>query len=88
MGPIGFGKIFRSFLKSLGASLLMGGAAWMICMMGEWEHGGVSVEKIGLLSGAILAALLVYGGTSFLLGSEELRLAVEGVKKKYRFLRS
>jgi putative peptidoglycan lipid II flippase len=87
MGRIGLGQIFRSFLKSLGASILMGTVAWGICMQGDWGQSGVTMEKIGLLSGAIFAAILVYGGTSYILGSEELHLAIEGVKKKFKSLR-
>jgi putative peptidoglycan lipid II flippase len=84
MGPIGFGRIFRSLLKSLGASLIMGAVAWIISRQGEWAQSGVSPEKIGLLLGAITIAILVYGGASYLLGSEELYLAAEGVKRKVR----
>jgi putative peptidoglycan lipid II flippase len=88
MGPIGFGKIFRSLLKSLGASLVMGAVAWMISRQGEWGQSGVSPEKIGLLLGAMAMAILVYGGASYLLGSEELHLAAEGMKRKVRSWRS
>jgi putative peptidoglycan lipid II flippase len=87
MGKIGLRIIFRSFLKSLMAALIMGAVAWAICWQGEWELSGVSLEKIGLLSGSILVAILVYGGASYILGSEELHLAIGGIKKKFKSLR-
>jgi len=67
MGEIGLGKIFRSFSKSLGAALLMGAVALIISLQGEWQQSGVTPEKIALLGGAIVAAIAVYGVTSFFL---------------------
>jgi peptidoglycan biosynthesis protein MviN/MurJ (putative lipid II flippase) len=84
MGKIGLGKIVRSFLKSLGASLLMGAVALIISLQGEWQQSGVTVEKIALLGGAIAAAIAVYGVTSFFLGSEELGLVVAGVRRRLK----
>jgi putative peptidoglycan lipid II flippase len=84
MGRIGLGKIVRSFLKSFGASLLMGSVALIISLQGEWQQAGVTPEKIGLLGGAIIAAIAVYGATSYFLGSEELQLVLEGVRKRIK----
>jgi hypothetical protein len=66
----------------------MGAVAWMISRQGEWGQSGVSPEKVGLLLGAIAIAILIYGGASYLLGSEELHLAAEGMKRKVRSWRS
>lgn len=88
MGPIGFAKIFRSFLKSLGASVIMGAVAWTICRQGEWVQSGISLEKICLLLGAIILAILVYAGAGYLVGSEELHLVLGGIKRKIKSLRS
>lgn len=84
MGKIGLGKIVRSFFKSLGASVVMGIAALLISLQGEWVQAGATLEKIGLLGGAIAAAIAVYGVTSYFLGSEELQLVLEGVKKRLK----
>jgi len=84
MGKIGLGKIVRSFFKSLGASLLMGAVALIISLQGEWQQSGVTPEKIALLGGAIVAAIAVYGVTSFFLGSEELQLVMAGVRKRFK----
>ena len=80
-------KIFRSFVKSLGASIIMGAACLAICLKGDWEKSGASLEKVVLLAAALTVAIFVYGGASYFFGSEELRLAVEGVKKKLTPLR-
>jgi putative peptidoglycan lipid II flippase len=84
LGRIGLRQIFRSFLKSLGASLIMGVVVLVICLQGEWEKTGASLEKVGLLSVAMLVAIFVYAGASHFFGSEELKLAVEGIKKKFK----
>ena len=82
LGKIGASKIIRSFLRSLGASILMGAVAFGICSGTSWDTPGVTAQKIGLLLGAILAGILVYGGACFLFGTEELHFVMEIVKKK------
>jgi len=82
LGKIGASNIIRSFLKSLGASFLMGAVAWGICSGTSWETSGVTAQKIWLLLGAILVGILVYGGACYLFGSEELHSAIEIIKKK------
>ncbi len=82
LGRIGLRQIWGSFLKSLGASAVMGATAWVVCMQGEWEQTGASAGKVGLLLVAVLVAILVYGGVSHFFGSEELKLAVGGIRKK------
>jgi putative peptidoglycan lipid II flippase len=82
LGRIGASRIIRSFFKSLGASILMGIVAYAISFSGPWETTGVTGTKIGLLLGAILASVLVYGGACYFFGSEELHSALELIKKK------
>jgi putative peptidoglycan lipid II flippase len=82
LGRIGASNIIRSFLKSLGASLLMGAVALVICSKGPWQTTGVTAEKIWLLLGAILVGIFVYGGSCYLFGSQELHSAVEIIRKK------
>ncbi len=84
LGRLGAAKIIRSFLKSMGASGLMGVVIYAICSGGTWDTTGVTAEKISLLIGAILVGILVYAAACYLLGSEELHSAVEMVKKKIR----
>lgn len=84
IGPIGATRMIQSFTKNLSASILMGLIAYAICFQGGWDRSGITGEKIGLLSGAIGAGMIVYGATCYLLGSEEIHAAVELVKKRFR----
>jgi len=82
LGRLGAAKIIRSFLRSMGASGLMGVVVYAISSGGAWDASGVTVEKISLLIGAILVGILVYAIASYLLGSEELPSVLEMVKKR------
>jgi putative peptidoglycan lipid II flippase len=82
LGKIGASNIVHSFFKNLGASFLMGAVVLAICSGGPWQKTGVSIEKIGLLLGAILAGIAVYGGACYFFGSQELRSAMEVIKMK------
>ena len=82
MGKIGLGKISLSFSKSLGASLIMGAAAFGISRQGEWGQAGVTPEKVGLLTGAMVAGIVIYGASAYFLKSEELGFVLEGIGKK------
>jgi putative peptidoglycan lipid II flippase len=82
LGKIGASNIARSFFKNLGASLLMGAAVLAICSGGPWQKTGVTIEKIWLLLGAILAGIAVYVGACYFFGSQELRSAIEVIKTR------
>jgi len=82
LGKIGASNIARSFVKNLGASLLMGAVVFAICSGGLWQKGGVSIEKIFLLLGAILAGIAVYAGACYCFASQELRSAMEVIRTK------
>lgn len=84
LGSIGASAILRSFLKSLASSLLMAAVIFLICSKGSWNQDGVTLEKIALLGGAIVAGILVYGGTCHLLGSQEFYFVREMIKRKVR----
>jgi len=82
LGWIGARKIIHSSLKSLGASALMGGVAYLVCSGAAWDTPGVTGGKVSLLIGAVLGGVMVYGGACYLLGSEEMRAAWEIIKKR------
>jgi len=82
VGRIGARKIFFSFLKSLGASAVMGGAAYMVSSGGAWKTAGVTGAKVSLLLAAVLVGLMVYSGTCYFLRSEEMRATLEIIRKK------
>ena len=84
LGRIGAKKIFYSFLKSLGASLVMGFAAYMLCSAGPWHTSGATLGKILLLLGSVFSGMVVYGGMSYLLGGEEIHSVMTIVRGKLK----
>jgi len=82
LGRMGADKIIHSFCKSLGASILMGVVAYAICAGDLWHTTGVTPMKMGLLSAAILAGILVYAGACSIFRSEELHFVIETFKKR------
>jgi putative peptidoglycan lipid II flippase len=82
IGPLGTTRILRSFGKNLGASFLMGMAAYALCAQGHWDTSGITGEKLAFLSGAIGIGILVYGVSCYLLHSEEIHAAVDLAKRK------
>lgn len=61
---------------------MMGVVVYIICMGGLWHTSGATLDKIMLLLGAVLAGIFVYGGASYLLGSEEIHSTLQIIKKK------
>jgi putative peptidoglycan lipid II flippase len=82
LGRMGAKKILLSFGRSLGASLAMGGVAYLICLGDLWQTSGATLEKVLRLSAAVLAGIFVYGGASYLGGSEEFHSAWQILKQK------
>ena len=82
IGPLGARRILRSSGKSLAASLLMGLVAYEICLAGRWDMPGLTSEKIALLSAALAAGILAYVGSCYLLGSEEIKSAMNLFRKR------
>jgi len=82
LGPLGAGRILRSFGKHLTASLLMGLSAYLITRAGDWKSSGLTWEKLVLLAASLGAGLGVYGTACYLLRSEEVRAAVGLARKK------
>jgi len=64
--------------------MLVGAVAYGVCSLGRWHTTGVTGIKIILLLGAILSGVGVYGGTSHLLGSEEMGSLWEMIQNKIR----
>jgi len=83
IGPIGAGGILRSSGKNLAASLLMGVSAYTICLPGEWTTSGFTLEKLGLLTLALVVGISVYGLASFLLRSGEIEAALNLVRNRW-----
>ncbi len=83
LGRIGGKEVFYSFLKSFGASLAMGLAAFAVASIGPGPTSDV-MGKILLLLGSVFLGMIVYGGISYILGGEEIRFAMSIVSEKLR----
>ena len=82
VGPLGAGRILRSFGKHLTASFLMGLSAYGVSLAGDWESSRLSWEKILLLVVSLGAGLGVYGTFCYLFRSEEVRAALELARRR------
>ena len=82
VGPLGAGRILRSFGKHLTASFLMGLSAYGVSLAGDWESSRLTWEKILLLAVSLGAGLGVYGAACYLLRSEEVRAALELARRR------
>jgi putative peptidoglycan lipid II flippase len=84
LGRMGAKKIAISFLRSLGASFVMGIVAYLICAGGSWNTSGVTAEKILLLLGSVSIGMIVYGGMSYFLGGEEVYSMMAILREKMK----
>jgi putative peptidoglycan lipid II flippase len=83
LGRIGGRKIFHSLLKSLAASGVMGGCVWALTSIDTWQQGGVTLLKVGLLLGSVVGGGVVYGASSYLLGSGEMHALAGALRKRF-----
>ena len=84
IGPMDGSRIFKSLLKIVPASALMGMLGWWISTYPMWEMRGEYLFKAALLSGVMIASVLLYIFSMWVLKSEELEFMWGMVKKKKR----
>ncbi len=84
IGRIDAGRILRSLVKIIPASLAIGVIGWWVSLNPLWQQRGHSLSKIGLLGGGIVASVCFYLGAMWLLRSEELGFLWGIVRKKAR----
>jgi hypothetical protein len=61
----------------------MGAAAYAICFQVSWEASGLTAEKMAVLLGALGMGVLVYGGTCYFFGMDEIHSAMGLVRRKF-----
>jgi hypothetical protein len=61
----------------------MGVSAYTICLPGEWITSGFTLEKLGLLTLALVVGISVYGLASYLLRSGEIEAALNLVRNRW-----
>jgi putative peptidoglycan lipid II flippase len=82
------GRIIRSFLKIITASVIMGLSGRALLHGELWEKGGETLEKTIYFSGAMTLCLIVYIGVSYLLRNEEMNYLYEILRNKLTGKRS
>ena len=82
IGRIDAGRILRSLVKIIPASLAIGVIGWWISRNLVWELGGKSLYKMGLLGGGIVLSVFFYIAAMWLMKSEELEFIWRMVKRR------
>jgi putative peptidoglycan lipid II flippase len=77
-------RIFRSFVKIIFVSSVMGVIGWMLLHGELWQIHGKTLSKAFYLSGTIAICLGIYFFLSYLLKSEEASYVMEMIKQKFR----
>ena len=86
IGGIRGGRILRSFLKCLGASLAMGAALWylnpvFLSLIQSLHLTGRMADGF-IVAGAMAVGVAVFFGSAFLLKMEELHMALRMIKRR------
>jgi putative peptidoglycan lipid II flippase len=77
-------KIFRSFIKTIFASVLMGTTGGFILRGDIWKINAYTLTKTYYIIGTIIICFIVYCFFSYLLRSEELSFVVKMAKQKFK----
>ena len=84
IGRIDAGRILRSLVKIIPASLVIGVIGWWISTNPVWEHGGNSLYKTGMLGGGMAVSIFFYIAAMWIMKSEELEFIRGMVRRKTR----
>lgn len=82
IGRIDAGRIFRSLLKIIPASIAMGSIGWLAAGNPVWESTGNNLYKAELLTGTVFASVFFYAVIMWLLKSEELKFLLETARRR------
>ncbi len=82
IGRMDGGRILKSLLKTVPASIIMGGIGWWVSKQPLWNRAGNSLEKAELLIAGIAASFVFYVIVMWLLRSEELKFLWGMVRRK------
>jgi len=76
-------RIFRSFIKTIFASFIMGLMGRMLLHGEIWQIHGGTLNKVFYLSGTVALCLVIYLLLSYLIKSEEFSYIIRMVKQKF-----
>ncbi|MBN2283541.1 MAG: murein biosynthesis integral membrane protein MurJ [Deltaproteobacteria bacterium] len=84
IGPFLDGEFFRSLGKVIASSILMGIVIAVVCRWMNWDSTAATVDRLAVLVTAIVTGMIVFVLSSYLLGSREITVVVETLKRKLR----
>jgi len=82
MGRLGLGAVASAVMRIIPATTVMGGAVWYLLRFGVWQSVDQRLWNAGVLSGAVLAGLLVFCACCYLLSVPHADQVAELLKKK------
>ncbi|MFW6050495.1 MAG: murein biosynthesis integral membrane protein MurJ [Myxococcota bacterium] len=83
-GPLGLSEVAASLGRIAVASAVMGAALHLIAPLGTWELGGNVPRNVLVYAGALLAGLVIYLATAFLVRSPELEGLLQAFRRRTR----
>lgn len=81
LGLLGLRSVGVSCVRQLGASAVMGAAAWGVARLGDWSRGG-TLHNVLVLGAAVTAGGLVYAATAYLFRVPELRELLDALRRR------
>ncbi len=82
MGRLALGSVVSALLKIIPSTVIMGAVVWSLLSFGSWQAVGQGWYKGGVLSGAILVGIVVYGFCCSLLKVPQADRVVALLKRK------
>jgi putative peptidoglycan lipid II flippase len=82
LGQLGLRSIAASVARSGAAAVPCGILAWRVGLVGDWERGGMALQNVGILTGAVLAGAVVYAVLAWLLKAPELEELVRAFRRR------
>jgi putative peptidoglycan lipid II flippase len=82
IGRMDGGRILKSLIRIVPASIVMGAIGWWVSKQPVWNSAGNLLQKAELLAAGIAASLVFYVVAMWILRSEELKFLWEMVRRK------
>jgi putative peptidoglycan lipid II flippase len=74
VGRLGLRRLLVSVLKTTVGCLVLGVGVWLLSLLAPWDTPGHTAEKVVVLTLSVLLGVLLFAGTTRLLGSPELSM--------------
>ncbi len=84
VGTLGLTGLARNWLRVIVATVPMGLVIYFLSGFAAWEQGGNDLHNIVILAGCVVAGVVIYALTAWILRVAELRELVEALKRRRR----